>query len=468
MLGRDHEVVPPAAARDRAISANPVAAATGGKAVGILRAVEAAEPGDDDRHRSSLPDDDEVGGFRLPLPPDDRLWRHPSEMAGVGSPLLSAAIRDDRPDHRGLPRSAFALALVAGLTGALLAVGVVAVTGLGQSVIEHRAVERQAVHPLLAGLSTLTAANQQAMDQLTGATLPAIARVDVDGGTVSGSGVLYRNDGYVLTSFGVVRSAGTIQVTLADGSSHRGSLVGSDPTTDIAVVRIDASGMPSAVLGAGATLKVGEAAVALGAPGLDGASSATATTIATATAPVATSGVVGAVGWSVRTTDGTRVDDLIRFDGPVPPAGAGGPLVDGSGAVVGITTALTDTNNPGVAYATPIEIARAVGDDLVHTGTVHRTWLGIQGTDLDGATASSHQVPGGVDVRDVRPASPADTAGIRSGDLIVRIDGMPVTSMAMLVIALRGHTAGDLVRLDLLRDDAPVTVHAVLGERQAG
>ncbi len=249
---------------------------------------------------------------------------------------------------------------------------------------------------------------------------PAIVRLDVDGanGPATGSGVLYRDDGLLLTSAHVVAGTDAIDVVLTDGRTFDGHLVGSDPLTDVALVRIDGDHLPVAVLGTAEGLEVGAPTIAIGSPlGFEGG-------------PSVTTGVISAVQRRIEAAGGDALHGMIQTDAPIAPGSSGGALVDASGAVIGITTAVASEPGGRFGFATPIDLARRVADQLLATGRMVHGWLGVEGTDLTSEQASAMNVPGGAVVRTVAAGSPAALAGLAAGDVITEVDGHEVRSIS--------------------------------------
>jgi S1-C subfamily serine protease len=383
--------------------------------------------------------------FSVPPPPDDRLWRHPSELRVLGM---------GRGDQR---RSPVWLVLAAGVAGALVTLGVLALLGrLGEG--EDRAdpaVIREAARPAAAPL-----AGSASVVRIAEEVRPAIAKVRVrgDDAASSGSAVLYRDDGHLLTNAHVVEGADAIEVSLADGSMHEASVVGTDQLTDIAVLRIataaDGRPYPTAVLGTAVDLAVGQPVVAIGSPlGLAGGSSVT-------------TGVVSALGREVE-AEGTSLLDMVQTDAAISPGSSGGALVDGTGAVIGITTAVgvSEVGAEGLGFAVPVDVARSVAEEIITTGRAVHVWLGVTGSDLDRRSAEDLGVRGGARVEQVVDGSPADEAGVVPSDVVVAVEEEPVASMSALVIALRERDPGDEVALEVLRDGDRRQVTVALVER---
>ncbi len=405
----------------------------------------------EDRHLGDGGDDPfDDAGFRTPLPADDRLWRHPSEL-DLRAPV--GAVGATPPAG---PRAAtsWSTAAVAGLLGGVLTVGVIAGTGLLR---DEPPVRQTIVRETVAPVFAADQPSGDAVVRIAAEAGPAIVRIEVRGDQDgSGSGVLFRDDGHVLTNAHVVDEAERIMVVLSDGSSFDAELVGLDEVTDIAVVKVTApTPFPTALLGTARDLEVGEATVAIGSPlGLIGGSSVT-------------TGVVSALGREVDSPDGPPLLDMIQTDAAIAPGSSGGALLDMQGTVIGITTAIavSQVGAEGLGFAVPIDLATRVGAQIIDGGRAVHVWLGIEGRDLDVARAADAGLKGGAEVTDVVGNSPAAAATIDDGDIIVALDDERVPSMAGLVIALRGRSPGDVVTLTLIRGGNVIDVEVTLEER---
>jgi len=382
--------------------------------------------------------------FRTPPSPDDRLWRHPSEI-GFSPP----------PARRQL----WVVGLSAAVAASLLSTGLAVVAGtlLHQGRGTGRGVERSSLlsSPLAAG----GGANGDVV-QIAERVRPALAQLKVNAGRDgSGSGVIFRSDGQLLTNAHVVDGATSVTVVLSSGRELPGRVVGSDPDTDTAVVKVDGGPFPVAELGTAADLKVGQQAIAIGSPlGLSGG-------------PSVTVGVVSALHRTVHTRNSTRVlADMVQTDAPIAPGSSGGALLDAGGRVIGITTAVavSDTGTEGFGFATPVDVARAAADQIMATGRVTTVWLGVEGSDLDGPTAVDLNVGGGALVEKVKVDSPAEKAGLAARDVIVGMDGRPVMSLGMLVVAVHSHRPGDVVVLEVVRDHQRHGMTVTVAERPSG
>lgn len=390
--------------------------------------------------------DDEPQPYREPPAPDDRLWRHPSEIALK------------RPPAR---RQLWVVGLASALVASVLSTGFAVMAGnLFDAGSDGSAPSRPVVDT--AGLFPQTSVyNGSRADvvALAERVRPAIVQLKVDRGrSATGSGVLFRADGHLLTNAHVVEGATSVAVVLATGREVPARVVGSDSQSDTAVVKIDGGPFPVAELGSTVDLKVGQEAIAIGSPlGLSGG-------------PSVTLGVVSALHRSVRTRTGQTLQDMVQTDAPIAPGSSGGALLDAGGRVIGITTAVavTDAGADGFGFATPIDAARSAAEQLIATGKVVNVWLGVEGSDLDGATARELNVDGGAIIEKVVAGSPAEQAGLAARDVILRVDGQPVTSMGVLVRAVRAHRPGEVFTVEIVRDKQRQGMTVAVAERPAG
>ena len=415
----------------------------------------------------TLPEGPDEDGEDLtpPLPPEDRLWRHPSELgaAALATPTAPApAARAARPP------SPWLVGAVAGLTGAVATLAVVVAFGgfddgggVERTVVERVAVAPTATLPVSIGEPP---GGDEAVATVTAGISPALARVEVTRApaadaanetTTTGSAVVFRDDGYLLTSADLVAHSVAVAVILGDGRPRAGRVVGMDPFTDVAVIQVEANGLATAVLGSVDDLAVGQPTLIVGSAG------------GTGDGPAITSGIVSALGRSLPATDTgspTR-HDLIQTDAPLDPSATGGALVDRRGALVGITTDPPDETASALSFAIPIDTARAVADEIILTGTAHHAWLGIEGSDVEARRADDLQLAGGAQVATVAEGSPADEAGLAPDDVITSVDAVTVTSMADLVVELRRHEPGATILIAFVRDGRTGFAVAHLGER---
>ena len=272
---------------------------------------------------------------------------------------------------------------------------------------------------------------------------PAVVHVIAfgDGGKPKGqgSGVIFTPDGYVLTNAHVVAGAPRLRASFTDGQSFEAALVGADPDTDTAVLRLSGNGLPHAELGCSAGLRVGQLVVAIGNPlGFQ---------------CTVTAGIVSALGRTLRTPSGRMVDSVIQTDAPLNPGNSGGPLVSGTGRVVGINTA-TIAPAQGLCFAIGIDTAVWVATRLMRDGRVRRSRLGLSGqtVPIDTRVRRFHRLTqsSGVLVLEALEGGPAAAAGVQSGDVLVAFDGASMAGVDDLHRALTAERAGATLDLTVL------------------
>jgi S1-C subfamily serine protease len=270
---------------------------------------------------------------------------------------------------------------------------------------------------------------------------PAVVRVERERG--GGSGVIFTPDGFVLTNCHVVHKAGQLTVTLSDGRATRGDLVGDDPHTDLAVLRIDASSLPWAGLGDSRRVRVGQMAIAIGNPfGFHHS---------------ATAGIVSGVGRSLRAGSGRLMDDIIQTDAALNPGNSGGPLVTSRAEVIGINTA-TILPAQGLCFAVASNTARFVAARLISDGRIRRSYIGVGGQNvpLPRRAGERAQVTAlsGVLVMSVESGSPASHSGLAAGDIIIGFADLPVTGVDDLHRVLTAERIGAPSAMTILRNGA--------------
>ncbi len=268
--------------------------------------------------------------------------------------------------------------------------------------------------------------------------------------TGSGSGVIFTPDGFILTNSHVIHGAASISVVLADGRELRGELIGDDPFTDLAVVRIDGQNLPTATLGDSQAIRIGQLVIALGNPfGFQ----------ATVTA-----GVVSALGRSLRIGGGRLIDNVIQTDAALNPGNSGGPLVNSRSEVIGINTAVIPWAQ-GICFSIPINTARNIAGQLMKEGKVTRAFLGIAGQvlEISRAAVRAHSIVGsrGVMVAHVERAGAAERAGLLVGDVIVEINGHRTESIDDLHRFLTSDLIGRETALTLLRLEKKLFVNVI-------
>jgi S1-C subfamily serine protease len=292
------------------------------------------------------------------------------------------------------------------------------------------------------GDEALLDAYSQAVVRATEAVAPAVAHLEVElkGRKGSGSGFCFTPDGFLLTNSHVVHGARAIRASFADGLSRDADLIGEDPDTDIAVVRIGAGGLVPVKLGSSRAVRVGQLAIAIGNPyGFQ---------------HTVTAGVVSALGRSLRSQTGRLIDDVLQTDAALNPGNSGGPLVNSRGEAIGVNTAIIP-GAQGICFATAIDTVKWVVMQLLKDGRVRRGYLGIAGANVPLARriarhcdiANTHAVR----VESVEKDGPANRAGLRAGDRIVRFDGRAVNGIDDLHRALTGERIGAAAVLALVR-----------------
>lgn len=256
----------------------------------------------------------------------------------------------------------------------------------------------------------------------------------------AGSGVLVTPDGYILTNHHVVETADLLRITLTDGTSVGAHVVGSDPPSDLAVIRAEVGGLPYATLGDSSLLRAGQLVIAMGNPfGFQ-------STVST--------GVVSAVGRGLRSREGRLIENVIQHTAPLNPGNSGGPLVDSRGRVVGINTAIIAIAQ-GIGFAIPADTARYVISQLLTHGRVRRGYLGIsvRQRPLDRRLVRYHDLPfdSAVEVVSLDPGAPAAAGGVRAGDVIVMLNGKGVRSVDDVHRILTEEEFGTAIRIAVVR-----------------
>ncbi len=393
----------------------------------------------------------------------DDPWRDPGTGAVLGPPALDdpepaepdrvpgarLSVREVLFGGRVHPRALAALGLVAlligaagGLVGRLTAEGAASLTEPG------------------ATLTPLTEARERppgSVADIAQRVVPAVVSIEVrvgeEGGT--GSGVVIDGSGFVLTNNHVIAPAAEVQgaeieTVFSDGTRTPASIVGRDPKTDLAVIRVGVVNPVVAQIGSSGALAVGDGVIAIGSPlGLAG---------------TVTEGIVSAVDRPVRLGDdgdGTAVIDAIQTDAAINPGNSGGPLVDATGAVVGINTAISslgegEGGSIGLGFAIPIDDARVIAEELIRTGVVRHAELGVNARSVEDDTSS------GAQVENVQGGGAAEAAGILIGDVIVVLGERSIAGADELEVAVREFEPGATVPVQLIREGRPLTVSVVL------
>jgi putative serine protease PepD len=297
--------------------------------------------------------------------------------------------------------------------------------------------------------------------------LPSIVTISAAGtsGTVTGSGEVIRSDGYVLTNNHVVSSAannGSITVLMSDGTAYPAALTGRDALTDMAVLRVQASSLSAIALGASSSVRLGEPVVALGAPlGLSN---------------TVTSGIVSGLDRTVEVPadNGSSAVLLsaLQTDAAINPGNSGGALTNCGGQLVGVPTAnatvtsasgQTSTGNVGVNFAIPVDLAKAVADELIAHGQVTHSYLGLEVAQLPPSAVQPGESKGGLRVSAVAPGGPAAAAGLQVGDVITEIDGVQASDPNELALLTLKKKPGETVAVTYMRDGTTMKATLTLG-----
>jgi putative serine protease PepD len=291
--------------------------------------------------------------------------------------------------------------------------------------------------------------------------------------TATGSGFLVDNDGHILTNAHVVQGAKRVDVQLGDGDTQQAQIVGTDPSTDIALLKVDnTEGANPLPLADSSKVQVGDPVVAIGNPfGLD---------------RTVTTGIVSALQRQIQAPNGFSISDVIQTDAAINPGNSGGPLIDGAGQVIGINSQIESQSggNEGVGFAVPIKTAADVVSQLENGGEVQRAYLGLSGGDITPSIAQALNLPvqQGVLIEQVLNGGPADDAGIKGatgqatiggqtvpigGDIITKVDGKQISGMDEVISAVNEHKPGDELTLTVWRDGQQRDVTVKLGDRPA-
>jgi Do/DeqQ family serine protease len=273
-----------------------------------------------------------------------------------------------------------------------------------------------------------------------------------------GSGVIVTSDGFILTNNHVVADADELTVVLSDGRTFKAKVVGADPKTDIAVVKIDASNLPAATLADSDKLRVGDVVFAVGNP--------------LGVGETVTMGIVSAKSRNVGIlSDVQGYEDFIQTDAAINMGNSGGALVDAKGRFVGINSAIVSPSrgNIGIGFAVPVNMAASIMKSLIETGTVTRGFLGVGAEPVTPEIAEQVHLPRdtkGVIVDDLAQGGPADSAGLKRGDVVLSVNGRGVGNQDDLRLTISEMSPGTPATLDVSRDGKPMTIKVVLGEKE--
>ncbi|MGI9624814.1 MAG: S1C family serine protease [Acidimicrobiales bacterium] len=393
------------------------------------------------------PEDD----YRPPLPKEDRLWRHPSEVAAEQRAAVVSVTT-----MRTSWKQALGLATVGALGGALVVTGLfLTLAGSNPQIAESEPiVSTLAMDPIVPIVPIVrTVDPDEWVDAVITAVKPGLAQISVPSneGDRTGSGVLIRSDGVILTSYDLLGDAEEVQVLLADARSFAGRVLGRDRISGLAVVAIENADTPTAPLAIPKPRPdLGDYAVAVSAP----------------TNPMdLVRASITATAVNVPVQPDQDLHGLLQTDGAMPAHGSGGALVDDAGAVIGI---VVGTGAENATYAVPIGYARKIAADIIRYGQGMHSWLGIKGVTSATDDNPDTQVNVGVRITSVIETSPADRAQLHKGDVITSIDDVEIVSMTELILELRKHPPDSDVEVRFLREGAPFRVTLTIVGRQVG
>lgn len=386
-------------------------------------------------------DPEENAGFIPPLPKDDRLWRHPSEM--TASQTFPPSPNPRRSSHTGLV--------------AFLFVGFMA-TAIGVAALSFRGPSSTPLGGTQFSLGPdATAITEADLNALTS----TLVQITIDGpsGLTVATGLIVRSDGYVITSADPIKGARSITVTVADGRAFNAAVVGNDTADDLAVIAIAATGLPTPRLGTLASVRDGDTAYVVSRAAGD-------TRVWISAARIQSSGL------RLTTSDGSSLHDMTQSTLDTPPPSLSAVLCNQAGEVIGLLTSRTPTatsrselpsapstlalQRVHVAYAHPVSWMSHVAENIIATGVVHNASLGVMAADA---------VEGGASIESVNPEGPAAIAGLDVGDRVTSLAGKPVRSSSELIVILRRFSANDTVTIECMRGETSMSVAVTLGDR---
>jgi putative serine protease PepD len=367
-----------------------------------------------------------VAPDEVPAEPERGAFTPTAEDFAMGRAAVLQAGRTRQPRWLIRPSLAITMALLAGITG---------------GVVDHAFLDKGSTGSALTQLAAASSERPAgSIAALAAAVTPSVVALQVNGwqGSATGSGFIIRSDGYILTNHHVVSGVGAspkIEVVFADGSKVSGTVVGSNTSYDLAVVKVDKTGLPAVTLGNSDGVVVGDPVLAIGSPlGLQG---------------TVTSGIVSALNRPVTTDDGSGVTssyiDAIQTDAAINPGNSGGPLIDGQGAVIGVNSAIasmgssqsSQTGSIGLGFAIPVNQAKRIATEIMKTGSSRVPVMGVS-IDMtykgEGALIAKVVAGGG-----------AAKAGLKASAIITKIDGDSVADATELIVAIRAHQPGDVM-----------------------
>ena len=276
---------------------------------------------------------------------------------------------------------------------------------------------------------------------------------DTQNSSSLGSGVIVGPEGYILTNHHVIEAADEIELALADGRKAPARIVGTDPDTDLAVLKVDIADLPAVTFGNPQKLSVGDMVLAIGNPFGVG--------------QTVTMGIVSALGRSHLGI--STFENFIQTDAAINPGNSGGALVDSAGNLVGINSAIYSRSGGslGIGFAIPADLAKQVMQQIVGTGSVTRGWIGVEVQDISAEQAASFRLTGtnGTLISRVQPGGPADRAGVKAGDILVAVESNPVADMTNMLNLIAALEPGKQATLKILRNRAEMLIEVNVGKR---
>ena len=389
------------------------------------------------------------------------------EPAPTPAPVVAAARR---------PRTGGSIIVVSLLSAVLASGGTVFALGAAGALDRPAPVSPAALATNTGAIQPISIDESSATIAVAAKVSPAVVRITVTGAagitngvipaTGVGSGVIFDSNGWILTNRHVVEGGEKFDVELKDGRVLSGRVYGIDTLTDLAIVKVEATGLPSAAIGESDALRVGQLVIAIGSP------------LGTYSNSV-TSGIVSAKGRSITTNGNQSLTNLIQTDAAINPGNSGGPLLDAGGNVIGINTAIASNSN-GIGFAIPIDISRPIMAQAVAGQPLSRPYMGIRFVSITRQLADDQKLPvrsgalvGGRDdqgnpTTGVEAGTPAAKAGIKDGDIIVSVNGKPIDEEHPLDATLAQSSPGDTVKVDVLRGGQHLMIDVMLGTRPAG
>jgi S1-C subfamily serine protease len=391
-----------------------------------------------------------------PIPPRSDNW----SSAPAWSTHRSLPPEPPEPPAPRRPRliGFIALAIAAGIVaGSLSGLAVVNMVGLQQPAASPEAPPGETIREV-------TLDETSAVIEAVNSVAPAVVSIEVTvatGGTGSGSGFIFDPDGWILTNRHVAGDAASMVVVLADSRRFEATLVGVDTLTDLAIIKIDGTELPTARLGSSAALEIGQKAIAIGNPLGN-------------FADTVTTGVVSGLGRQIEAGDAQssqQLRHLIQTDAAINPGNSGGPLVNSLGQVIGINTAIA-TSAEGIGFAIPIDFAKPIMALALAGEPIARPYIGVFYTMITPQLAIDESLPveegalidEGPSGVAVVPGTPADAAGLQSGDIITEVGGRPVDDGSDVVVLLLPFRPGDTIPLTVLRGGEELEIEVTLGE----